>query len=96
MYLGPRDSWTLNNSAFGRHARTNGTTNDSGDSSGAPRLLPSNYRDYPSDIQRERDEEAPSTDTAPGENPLLDADARDVTSLDGRDLSGTSPWAENS
>lgn len=56
-------------------------------------MLP--YTDDPSDIQRERDEEAPTTDTAPSENPLLDADARDVTSPDGRDLSGTSPWREN-
>jgi hypothetical protein len=92
MYLSPRGSWTFNNSTFARHAWTNGASNGTGDSSTVPRLLP--YTDDPSDIQRVRDEEAPSTDTAPGENPLLDADARDITSPDGRDLSGTSPWRE--
>ncbi|CRG87352.1 hypothetical protein PISL3812_04369 [Talaromyces islandicus] len=93
MYLGPRGFWTFNNSTFGRRAWTHGTSNGI-EGPSYPRLLP-RYADDPNDIQRERDEEDPSTDTAPGEHPLLDADARDVTSPDGRDLSGTSPWRES-
>ncbi|KAH8702159.1 hypothetical protein BGW36DRAFT_458925 [Talaromyces proteolyticus] len=88
LYFGSR-SWTFNNSAFRRGTGVNGTRNGTGGSSAIPRMLP--YYDDPNNIQNERDEIANNNSTTI-DNPLLDADAHDITSPDVRDLSGSGPW----
>ncbi|RAO71622.1 uncharacterized protein BHQ10_007634 [Talaromyces amestolkiae] len=62
--------------------------------SSGPRLLP--FTDSENgNAETEEGAVLPVDDTPAAESPLLNPDARDLSSLEGRDLTGGSPWREN-
>lgn len=64
-----------------------------GESSG-PRLLP--FTDSENGNNETEDAAVvPGNDTPTIESPLINPDARDLSSLEGRDLTGQSPWGDN-
>lgn len=88
--------YAFGNSRSRRNAwfdESNARNSNYGESSG-PRLLP--FTDSENgNAETEEATALPVDDTQPGESPLLNADARDLSSLEGRDFTGGSPWREN-
>lgn len=88
--------YVFGNSRSRRNAwfhQVNARNGNYGESSG-PRLLP--FTDSENgNAETEEDAGLPVDDVRAGESPLLDPDARDLSSLEGRDLTGGSPWRDN-
>lgn len=67
--------------------------NDAHPGSTVPRMIL--YSDNTNPNLVPGDEEAADEDLPVGESPLLNPDARDLSSPEGRDLTGSSPWRDN-
>lgn len=72
-----------------------GTRNGAHGESSGPRLLPYTDTVFENAESTEEATNLPGDDTPVGESPLLNPDARDLSSLEGRDLTGGSPWRDN-
>lgn len=92
-YLKSKLFYSLNHGRNAWFNRVNSRHNVRGESTG-PRLLP--YSDVAYENSDGRDEEEAADDGLPiGTSPLINPDSRDLSSPEGRDLTGSDPWRNN-
>jgi hypothetical protein len=88
LYLGPR-GWTFNHTERERGYFHWAAVDEA---QRIPRMLP--YSDTPNGNANRDDEEVANQDLPVSDRPLLNPDAREVSDVTTRDLSGSSPWRD--